>query len=93
MKMQSEFGKIPMQRFDVTISPLDDFSITETVEVDAVGEEEAMEFVRTLSRGRVTVRAITPHHEHRRKQPPVSITVRIKNFVGGCLNGLSVLKI
>ena len=71
-----------MTRFDVTVSPSDDFLEQATFEVDAVGEEEAMEFVRSLSRGRVTVRAITAHREPRVKPKPITILVRLR----GCMN-------
>ena len=71
-------------RYDVTVSPSDDFLVQSTIEVDAVGEEEAMEFVRSLSRGRVTVRAITAHRETSVKTEPEPVTfwVRLKGCMG-----------
>ena len=71
-----------MSRYDVTISPADDFLIQKTVEIDAIGEEEAIEFIRSLSRGRIFVHMITAHREPRVKPKPITFWVRPK----GCMS-------
>lgn len=72
-----------MRRFDVTVNPQSYPGIEWTMEVDAVGEEEACELARwyfaTIHRRHVTVTTVTDHKP--RKPKPVTITVKMREMI------------
>lgn len=73
-----------IKKFDVTVSPQDNPLYQRIIEVDAVGEEEALEFVRwyfsVIHHQHVFVTAVTAHRY--RKPKPVTIMVRLSNMFG-----------
>ena len=67
--------KSMISRYDVCVSPYDDALTQTTIEVDAVGEEEALETVRKVFGTLISVNSIQAHKE--RRQKPVTMWIRI----------------
>ena len=69
-----------IKKYDCTIVPEWNPLFQRVIEVDAAGEEEACEFVRSLFRGRVHVTVVTAHRERRVR--PAKLWVNLGKVFG-----------